>query len=145
MDMKLELVLVPVTDVDQAKAFYTEKCGFAVDVDFSSGDEFRVVQMTPPGSACSISVGKGITKASPGSVEGLHLVVTDIKAVREELAGRGVDIGEVSHFEGGGLVPGADPEDRPFGSFAFFTDPDGNSWLLQQGKRPEDSDAEGAG
>jgi catechol 2,3-dioxygenase-like lactoylglutathione lyase family enzyme len=135
MEMRLELVLVPVTDVDRAKAFYTEKCGFGVDVDHSAGDEFRVVQMTPPGSACSISVGKGITKAAPGSVENLHLVVKDIQAVRDELASRGVDIGEVSHFEGGGMVPGPDPEDRPFGSFAFFSDPDGNSWALQQGPR----------
>lgn len=137
MDMKLELVLLPVSDVDRAKAFYTEKCGFTVDVDYSAGDAFRVVQMTPPGSACSISVGKGITKAAPGSVENLHLVVTDIKVARDELAARGVDIGEVSHFEGGGPVPGPDPDDRPFGSFAFFSDPDGNSWALQQGNRPD--------
>ena len=137
MEMKLELVLLPVTDVERAKAFYTEKCGFSLDVDYSAGDDFRVVQMTPPGSACSISVGKGVTKAEPGSVENLHLVVTDIKAVRDELAARGVDIGEVSHFEAGGLMPGPDPDDRPFGSFAFFSDPDGNSWALQQGNRPE--------
>jgi catechol 2,3-dioxygenase-like lactoylglutathione lyase family enzyme len=135
MEMRLELVLIPVTDVDRAKAFYTEKCGFNVDVDHSAGDDFRVVQMTPPGSACSISVGKGITKATPGSVENIHLVVKDIQAVRDELASRGVDIGEVSHFEAGGMVPGPDPEDRQFGSFAFFSDPDGNSWALQQGAR----------
>lgn len=143
MEMKLELVLLPVTDVERAKAFYTEKCGFSLDVDFSASEDFRVVQMTPPGSACSISVGTGVTKAAPGSVENLHLVVTDIKAVRDELASRGVDIGEVSHFDAGGLMPGPDPDDRPFGSFAFFSDPDGNSWALQQGNRPETAEDAG--
>ncbi|MGH3059237.1 MAG: glyoxalase superfamily protein, partial [Gaiellaceae bacterium] len=98
MDLKLELVLVPVADVDRAKDFYTDKAGFNLDVDHKAGDDFRVVQLTPPGSACSISFGKGITKAAPGSVEGLHLVVTDIVAARDELVGRGVDVAEIFHF-----------------------------------------------
>jgi catechol 2,3-dioxygenase-like lactoylglutathione lyase family enzyme len=135
MDWKLELVLVPVSDVDRAKAFYTEKTGFDLDVDHRASDEFRVVQMTPPGSACSIAVGIGITKAAPGSAQGLHLVVPDIETARAELAGRGVDVSEVQHFEAGGMVPGPDPEGRDYGSYAFFTDPDGNSWAVQQVRR----------
>ena len=132
MDMKLELVLLPVTDVDQAKDFYTEKMGFALDVDHKASEKFRVVQMTPPGSACSISIGVGITDATPGSVKGLHLVVTDITAARAELAGRGVDITEVRHFAGGEWKPGADPQHNDYASFADFNDPDGNMWLLQE-------------
>ena len=135
MDWKLELVLVPVSDVDRAKAFYTEKTGFNLDVDHRAGDEFRVVQMTPPGSACSIAVGIGITKAAPGSAQGLHLVVPDIDTARAELAERGVDVTEVHHFESGGMVPGPDPEGRDYGSYAFFSDPDGNSWAVQQVRR----------
>jgi catechol 2,3-dioxygenase-like lactoylglutathione lyase family enzyme len=137
VDYKLELVLVPVTDVDRAKAFYTEKAGFNLDVDASPAAGFRVVQMTPPGSACSISVGTGITSAAPGSVEGLHLVVSDILAARAELVGRGVDVGEVRHFESGEWVPGPDPERREYGSFADFSDPDGNSWILQEARRDQ--------
>ncbi|HJU96564.1 MAG TPA: glyoxalase superfamily protein [Jiangellaceae bacterium] len=132
MDWKLELVLVPVSDVDRAKAFYTEQCGFHLDVDHHPSDEFRVVQMTPPGSACSISVGTGITRATPGSVEGLHLVVADIDAARAELAGRGVDIGDVFHFDAGGRVSGPDPERADYGSYLAFSDPDGNSWVVQE-------------
>jgi catechol 2,3-dioxygenase-like lactoylglutathione lyase family enzyme len=135
MDWKLELVLVPVSDVDRAKAFYTERTGFNLDVDHRAGDEFRVVQMTPPGSACSIAVGIGITKAAPGSAQGLHLVVPDIDAARAELAERGVDVTEVQHFESGGMVPGPDPEGRDYGSYVFFSDPDGNSWAVQQVRR----------
>ncbi|MEA2589796.1 MAG: hypothetical protein QOH66_2723 [Actinomycetota bacterium] len=135
MDWKLELVLVPVSDVDRAKAFYTEKAGFNLDVDHRAGEEFRVVQMTPPGSACSIAVGIGITKAAPGSAQGLHLVVSDIDAARSELAGRGVDVSEVQHFESSGMVPGPDPEGRDYGSYAFFSDPDGNSWAVQEVRR----------
>jgi catechol 2,3-dioxygenase-like lactoylglutathione lyase family enzyme len=131
VDFKLELVLVPVSDVDRAKTFYTEKAGFNLDVDHRAGDAFRVVQMTPPGSACSIAVGTGITDAAPGSVRGLHLVVADIEGARADLAQRGVDISEVQHFEAGKMVPGPDPEGRDYGSFAFFSDPDGNSWALQ--------------
>ena len=135
MDWKLELVMVPVSDVDRAKAFYTEKAGFNMDVDHRAGDEFRVVQMTPPGSACSIAVGIGITKAAPGSAQGLHLVVPDIETARAELAGRGVDVGDVQHFESGAMVPGPDPEHRDYGSYVFFSDPDGNSWAVQEVRR----------
>src|SRR5215210_6825873 len=102
MDYRLELVLLPVSDVDRAKAFYAENVGFNVDVDHAAGDDFRVVQLTPPGSACSISIGKGITQAVPGSVQGMHLVVVDIEAARAELVERGVDASEIFHFEAGG-------------------------------------------
>jgi catechol 2,3-dioxygenase-like lactoylglutathione lyase family enzyme len=132
VDWKLELVLVPVSDVDRAKIFYTEKVGFKLDVDHHASDEFRVVQMTPPGSACSISIGIGITQAVPGSVQGLHLVVPDIEAARAELAEREVDIGEIFHFESGKRMPGPDPERRDYGSFLSFNDPDGNSWVVQE-------------
>jgi catechol 2,3-dioxygenase-like lactoylglutathione lyase family enzyme len=117
MDMKLELVLVPVADVDRAKAFYSEKVGFNVDLDRRMGD-LRVVQLTPPGSACSMSIGTGILDTPPGSVRGTHLVVADINAARSELLGRGVEVGEVQDL--GGVF------------YASFEDPDGNSWLLQQ-------------
>jgi catechol 2,3-dioxygenase-like lactoylglutathione lyase family enzyme len=137
VDFKLELVLIPVSDVDRAKAFYTEKAGFMLDVDTSPSQEFRVVQMTPPGSACSVTIGKGITDATPGSVRGTHLIVSDIVAARAELVGRGVDVSEVRHLESGGWVPGPDPERRPYGSFADFSDPDGNTWVLQEVKRGE--------
>jgi predicted enzyme related to lactoylglutathione lyase len=135
VDWKLELVLLPVADVDRAKTFYMEQAGFNLDVDHRAGDEFRVVQLTPPGSACSISIGKGITEAEPGSVQGLHLVVADIEAARAELAGRGVDVSEVFHFESGGRAPGPDPERRDYGSFLSFSDPDGNSWVVQEVRR----------
>ena len=135
MDWKLELVLVPVSDVDRAKAFYTEEAGFNLDVDHRAGDEFRVVQLTPPGSACSISIGRGITDAAPGSVQGLHLVVSDIDAARAELVERGVDVGEIHHFESGRRVPGPDPERRDYGSFLSFSDPDGNTWVVQEVRR----------
>jgi catechol 2,3-dioxygenase-like lactoylglutathione lyase family enzyme len=137
VDWKLELVLVPVSDVDRAKTFYTEKAGFDLDVDHRASDEFRVVQLTPPGSACSISIGTGITDAAPGSVQGMHLVVSDIDAARAELVERGVDVSEVRHFEAGEWVPGPDPQRRDSSSFAFFTDPDGNSWVLQEAGRSE--------
>ena len=132
MDWKLELVLLPVTDVDRAKTFYSEKLGFHVDVDHHASDQFRVVQLTPPGSACSISIGIGITQAVPGSVQGLHLVVTDIEAAHAELADRGVAAGEIFHFESGQQAPGPDPERRDYGSFLAFSDPDGNSWVVQE-------------
>lgn len=132
MDWKLELVLVPVTDVDRAKAFYTEKMGFVLDVDHKAGDSFRVVQMTPPGSACSISVGVGITTAEPGSVVGLHLVVTDIEAAQAELVGRGVEVSDIRHMTAEGWKPGADPEHSAYNSFADLKDPDGNTWVLQE-------------
>ena len=132
MDFKLELVLIPVSDVDRAKTFYTEKAGFNLDVDHRAGDNFRVVQLTPPGSACSIAVGTGITDAEPGSVRGTHLVVSDILAARAELVERGVDVSEVRHLESGTWVPGPDPERRDYMSFADFSDPDGNTWVLQE-------------
>jgi catechol 2,3-dioxygenase-like lactoylglutathione lyase family enzyme len=132
MELKLELVLIPVSDVDRAKAFYTEKVGFALDVDHQPSDEFRVVQMTPPGSACSITIGIGITSAEPGSYRGTHLVVTDIEAARAELIERGVDVSEIRHMTPDGWAPGPDPEHRDYGSFADFSDPDGNSWVLQE-------------
>ena len=132
MDWKLELVAVPVSDVDRAKAFYTEQVGFTVDVDHQAGEEFRVVQLTPPGSACSITIGIGLTPSAPGTTQGLHLVVADIETARDELAGRGVDVSEVFHFGPGGQEPGPDPARADYGSFAQFSDPDGNGWLLQE-------------
>src|SRR6266511_6274873 len=135
MEWKLELVLVPVSDVDRAKTFYTEKVGFNLDVDHRAGDEFRVVQMTPPGSACSISIGIGITDAAPGSVRGTHLVISDIEAARALLVERGVDVSEIRHFESGEWKPGPDPEHRDYGSFADFSDPDGNTWVVQEAHR----------
>lgn len=118
MDFKLELVAVPVTDVDRAKAFYVDQAGFNADHDHTVSDEIRFVQLTPPGSACSIAIGKGITEAEPGSVVGLQLVVTDIEAARRELAGRGGDVSDVQDF--------------PWGRFVYFADPDGNGWAVQQ-------------
>jgi catechol 2,3-dioxygenase-like lactoylglutathione lyase family enzyme len=132
MDFKLELVLIPVSDVDRAKEFYVEKCGFNLDVDHRSGDEFRVVQITPPGSACSLTIGTGLSDAAPGSYRGTHLIVTDIEAARAELVGRGVDVSEIRHMTPNGWVPGVDPEHTDYGSFADFKDPDGNSWVLQE-------------
>jgi predicted enzyme related to lactoylglutathione lyase len=117
MDWKLELVAVPVSDVDRAKAFYTEQAGFNADHDHSVNDQIRFVQLTPPGSACSIAFGTGIVDAEPGSVKGLQLVVSDISAARAELVDRGVDVSEVQEF--------------PWGSFVFFSDPDGNGWSVQ--------------
>ena len=127
--LTLELVVVPVTDVDRAKAFYSEQCGFVVDVDQSMGDDFRVVQLTPPGSACSISVGKGLSKAEPGSTQGLQLCVTDIDAARAELVGRGLDVTPVRHIDNGEWIDG---HGGPWNSFMFFSDPDGNGWGIQE-------------
>ena len=118
MDLRLELVQVPVSDVDRAKAFYTEQAGFNADVDVTVSDEIRFVQLTPPGSACSIAIGTGLTKMRPGSVEGLQMVVDDVEAARAELVARGVDVSEVQTFD--------------WGSFVFFRDPDGNGWAVQQ-------------
>jgi catechol 2,3-dioxygenase-like lactoylglutathione lyase family enzyme len=132
MDFKLELVLLPVADVDRAKAFYTEQLGFNLDVDTAPVEGVRVVQMTPAGSACSVTVGTGLTDAAPGSVRGLHLIVTDIEAARAELGGRGVEVSDVRHFAGGEWRPGADPDRQDYGSFADFADPDGNTWVLQE-------------
>jgi predicted enzyme related to lactoylglutathione lyase len=117
MDWKLELVAIPVSDVDRAKAFYTERAGFNADHDRTVSDEIRFVQLTPPGSACSIALGKGIVDAEPGSVKGMQLVVSDINAARAELMERGVEVSEVQEF--------------PWGSFVIFSDPDGNAWAVQ--------------
>lgn len=129
MDWKLEVVVVPVSDVDRAKAFYSEQLGFNVDVDHRAGDNFRVVQLTPPGSACSVTIGTGLAPMPPGSLKGLQLVVSDIDAARAELVERGVDVSAVRHVDEGGWVdgPGGD-----WNSFIFFDDPDGNSWTVQQ-------------
>lgn len=132
MDLRLELVVIGVSDVDRAKAFYTEKVGFTLDVDHRAGDAFRVVQVTPPGSACSISFGTGISAMAPGAIQGLHLIVTDIEAARTELVGRGVEASEVFHFAAGGQQPGPDPQRGDYGSYLSFQDPDGNGWLVQE-------------
>lgn len=129
MEMKLELVPVPVSDVDRAKAFYMEKLGFRLDVDREVEGVGRVVQLTPPGSACSIVIGLDIKTMPPGSTQGLLLVVSDIRATRAELAELGVEIGEVQHLDSGSWVSGA--VDDPYESFAQFSDPDGNGWSLQ--------------
>jgi predicted enzyme related to lactoylglutathione lyase len=118
MDFKLELIPVPVSDVDRAKAFYTENAGFNADHDHRVSDEIRFVQLTPPGSACSISIGEGLVDTPPGSAKGLQLVVDDIEAARSELAGRGVEVSDVQDF--------------PWGRFVFFSDPDGNGWSVQE-------------
>jgi predicted enzyme related to lactoylglutathione lyase len=118
MDWKIELIAIPVSDVDRAKSFYTEKAGFNADHDHTVSDEIRFVQLTPPGSACSIALGKGITEEPPGSVQGVQMVVADIEAARAELLGRGVEVGEVQDF--------------PWGRFVLFSDPDGNGWAVQE-------------
>jgi catechol 2,3-dioxygenase-like lactoylglutathione lyase family enzyme len=129
MDYKLEVVVVPVSDVDRAKAFYGERCGFVVDLDTSINDNLRIVQLTPPGSQCSISIGKGIVDSVPGSLQGLQLVVDDIDAARAELSGRGVEVSSVRHFEDGVWLEG---HGGRWNSFADFKDPDGNGWTLQE-------------
>lgn len=135
MDWKLELVVVPVSDVDRAKAFYLENAGFELLVDHSAGEDFRVVQLSPSGSACAIAIGTGLKGGDPGSVKGLHLVVGDIDTARAELVGRGTDVSELFHFESGRQVSGAHPERASYGSFFSFSDPDGNGWLVQEVKR----------
>jgi predicted enzyme related to lactoylglutathione lyase len=130
VDWKLQLVVVPVSDVDRAKSFYLDNAGFNLDVDHRAGDDFRVVQLTPQGSACSITIMRNTDAA--GSVQGLHLVVADIDAARAELTGRGTDVSEIFHFEAGGQEAGPDPERRDYGSFLSFSDPDGNGWLVQE-------------
>jgi catechol 2,3-dioxygenase-like lactoylglutathione lyase family enzyme len=134
MDWKLELIVVPVADVDRAKAFYTEQMGFRLDVDHAAGDAFRVVQMTPPGSACSITIGINVGAGEPGTTKGLHLVVDDIQAAHKHLEAAGVENSGVQHFENGAMRPGPDPDDQDYGSFIFLSDPDGNTWAIQQVK-----------
>jgi catechol 2,3-dioxygenase-like lactoylglutathione lyase family enzyme len=135
VDWKLELVVVPVSDVDRAKTFYTERVGFNLDVDYSAGVDFRVVQVTPPGSACSIAIMRNTEAA--GSLQGLHLVVSDIDAARAELVERGTEVSEMYHFESGSQVSGPDPERRSYGTFLSFSDADGNGWLVQEVRRTE--------
>jgi catechol 2,3-dioxygenase-like lactoylglutathione lyase family enzyme len=144
VDMKFEIVVIPVSDVDRAKEFY-RKLGWRLDADFAAGDAFRVIQFTPPGSGCSIIFGKNVTAAAPGSAQGLYLIVSDIEAARDELLGRGVEISKVFHDAGGVYagteepylfgrlrVSGPDPDRRSYRSFASFKDPDGNGWLFQE-------------
>jgi catechol 2,3-dioxygenase-like lactoylglutathione lyase family enzyme len=129
MDWKLEVVVVPVTDVDRAKRFYSEQVGFVVDHDTRINDKTHIVQLTPPGSACSIVVGTGMVDMSPGSVKGLQLVVSNIETARAELVERGVEVSAIQHYEGAGLVDGRGGD---WNSFIFFSDPDGNSWTVQE-------------
>jgi len=139
LDMKLEVVVIPVSDVDRAKRFY-ESLGWRLDADFATGDDFRVIQFTPTGSPCSIIFGKGVTAAAPGSAQGLHLIVSDVVAAHAELVARGIDVSEVFHDAGGvfhrggreGRVSGPDVQRRSYASFASFSDPDGNGWLFQE-------------
>ena len=129
MDWKLEVVVVPVSDVDRAKAFYSEQVGFVVDVDRQISDTTRVVQLTPPGSACSVTMGTGLTAMPPGSLKGLQIVVDDVAAARAQLVDRGVDVTPVRHVGADGW---ADGPGEPWNSFVFFDDPDGNSWVVQE-------------
>jgi len=129
MEYKLEVVVVPVSDVDRAKAFYADQVGFVVDVDHSPNDRFRVVQLTPPGSGCSITIGKGLAEMAPGSIKGLQLVVADIDAAHADLASRGVPVSGVQHHDGSGMVDGRGDD---WNSFVFFEDPDGNGWTVQE-------------
>jgi catechol 2,3-dioxygenase-like lactoylglutathione lyase family enzyme len=134
MDYTYEVTVIPVSDVDRAKAFYADTLGWNVDVDHRAGDAFRVVQLTPPGSAASITIGKGLPQAEPGTYKGMHLVVSDIEAARDDLAGRGVDIGEPFHFGAAGQTPGLHPDRADYGTYLTFADPDGNRWLVQEVK-----------
>ena len=137
--MKLEVVVIPVSDVDKAKDFY-QRLGWRLDADFAKSEDFRVVQLTPPGSPCSIIFGTGITSATPGSADGLQLVVTDVEAARDELISRGADVSEVFHDAGGvyhhagtqARAVGPAPDHRSYGSFVSFSDPDGNGWFVQE-------------
>jgi catechol 2,3-dioxygenase-like lactoylglutathione lyase family enzyme len=139
LEMKLEVVLIPVSDVDRAKRFYGS-LGWRLDLDFKKGDEYRVIQFTPPGSGCSVIFGKNVTAAAPGSLQGLHLIVSDIKAVRDELIRRGIEVGEPFHDVGGVFhradaktrVRGLNPGRKSYASYASFSDPDGNGWFLQE-------------
>jgi catechol 2,3-dioxygenase-like lactoylglutathione lyase family enzyme len=139
VDLKLEVIVLPVADVDRARQFY-EALGFRLDADFSTGPDYRIVQLNPPGSECAIIFGTGVTSAAPGSVQGLHLIVTDVEKAREELVAGGAVVSEVFHDSTGifhhagteARVAGPDPRRRDYGSFASFSDPDGNGWVLQE-------------
>jgi catechol 2,3-dioxygenase-like lactoylglutathione lyase family enzyme len=135
--LSLEVIMVPVSDIERALRFYADQVGFALDVDYAPNDAFRVVQLTPPGSNCSIQIGKGLTDAPAGSLRNAYLVVTDLEAVRNGLLQRGVKVGDIRHKTpidawDGGFAPGLDPAHRNYASFADFSDPDGNSWVLQE-------------
>jgi catechol 2,3-dioxygenase-like lactoylglutathione lyase family enzyme len=137
MDHRLEVVTLAVTDVDKATAFYTQKAGFALDVDYHPTSDFRVVQLTPPGSACSVQIGVGLTDAPPGSARTTYLAVADIEAARQELAERGVEVGGIRHKSPpddwkGDWLPGVDPDRRDYASIAEFADPDGNTWVIPE-------------
>ena len=129
MDWKLELVVVPVTDIDRAKRFYAEQLGFNVDVDHAPNDDFRVVQLTPPGSGCSIAIGKGLSKAEPGSLQGMQISVGDIDAAHAQLVERGVDVTPIRHVGENGW---SDGKGGDYNSYVFFNDPDGNGWAVQE-------------
>lgn len=131
-DMRLELVLLPVSDVDAAKEFYVDKVGFVLDVDHQPSDDFRVVQMTPPGSACSVTVGVGLGTGDPGTVKGTHLVVTDMEVAVGELTNRGVDVEPIRHMTSSGWMDGVHPQREDYGTYSGFSDPDGNTWVLQE-------------
>jgi len=137
MDYQIQVITVPVSNADQAAAFYTQQVGFILDVDYHPAPGFRVVQLTPPGSACSVQIGLGLTDAAPGSARAIYLAVTDIEAARRELTGRGVKVSDIRHKAPiadwkGGWQPGPDPQRRDYASFADFIDPDGNTWVLQE-------------
>jgi catechol 2,3-dioxygenase-like lactoylglutathione lyase family enzyme len=129
VDYKLEVVVVPVSDVDRAKRFYAEQVGFTVDVDHTVNEQVRVVQLTPPGSGCSVTIGKGLAEMAPGSLQGLQLSVVDIEAAHADLTSRGVPVGPIQHHDGTGFVDG---KGGGFNSFIFFNDPDGNGWAVQE-------------
>ena len=137
MKFSVEVITLPVSDVDRALRFYIDRVGFTLDVDYAPNDAFRVVQLTPPGSSCSIQIGEGLTDAAPGSVRNIYLVVTDLEAVRSHLLERGVEVSAIRHkvpidLWDGGLAAGLDPEHRDYASLADFSDPDGNRWVLQE-------------
>jgi catechol 2,3-dioxygenase-like lactoylglutathione lyase family enzyme len=134
VDYKLELIVIPVSDVDRSVEFYRDRTGFTLDVDHKASESFRVVQFTPPGSACSITIGVGVSTKEPGSYEGLHLVVNDIEAARAELVGRGLEISEPFWFGPDGQTTGLHPERSDYGTYCSFSDPDGNGWLVQEVK-----------
>jgi catechol 2,3-dioxygenase-like lactoylglutathione lyase family enzyme len=139
IDMKLEVIVIPVSDVDRAKRFYRD-LGWRLDIDYAPGDDYRVIQFTPPGSGCSVIFGKNVTTAAPGSVKGLHLIVSDVQAARDQLLRRGIGISDPFHDAGGifhhasadGLVSGPNPQRKSYASYAAFSDPDGNTWVFQE-------------